>query len=146
MTTQMLRRNFFDFLFANAKESRIGALSGYILKEFDAPFLPEDSFKKLKIIIRSARQKFEQKWSKVRSHSERVLKINFSRLDECISFSDIATGSIESISNPGLGEEPADLKKTLKVGEFETSWTHQTRKTYRWRLKYCFAEKAKEIQ
>ncbi|GBL87447.1 hypothetical protein AVEN_118382-1 [Araneus ventricosus] len=124
MTTQMLRRNFSDVWFVNAKESRIGALFSYILHELGAQFLSEDSLKTLKVMIRRVIQKFEQKWLKLHSHSENFLKTNSSWLDKCISFSDIATGSIETILNPGRVEEPTDHKKTLKVRGFNTSWTH----------------------
>ncbi|GBL98189.1 hypothetical protein AVEN_268275-1 [Araneus ventricosus] len=110
----MLRRNFFDVWFANPKESIIGSLFSYILQELGAPFLSEDSLKTLKIIIRRVIQKFEQKWSKLHSNSERFLKANSWWLDECISFSDIATGSIDTISNPGPGRRTDRLQKDFE--------------------------------
>ncbi|GBO29243.1 hypothetical protein AVEN_182587-1 [Araneus ventricosus] len=111
----MLRRNVFDVWFANAKESRIGDLFSYILQEPGTPFLSEDNLKILKVIIRRVSQKFGQKRSKLHSHSERFLEANFSWLDECISFSDISTGTIETISNPGPGRRTDRPQKNFET-------------------------------
>ncbi|GBL73731.1 hypothetical protein AVEN_270418-1 [Araneus ventricosus] len=111
MTTQILRRNFFDVWFANSKESRTGALLSYILQEFGAPSLSEDS---LKIKIRSLSQKIEQKWLKSGRKRDDFLKTNSLCLGECLSFSDISIVSIETISHPGSSRRTGRLQKDFE--------------------------------
>ncbi|GBN28139.1 hypothetical protein AVEN_218056-1 [Araneus ventricosus] len=114
MTTQTLRPTFFDVWFANAKESRKGALLSYILQEFGAPSLSEDSLKSLKVIIRSLSQKIEQKWLKTGRKRGDLIKMNYLWLDECISFPDVATTSIETISHYGSSRRTGRPQKELE--------------------------------
>lgn len=135
MTTQILRRNFFDVWLVTAKKSRMDALLNYVLQKFGTPSLSDDSLKRFKIIIRSFCQKIEQKWSKSGRHKERFLKANYLWLDEYISFPNITIASTETISHPGPSTRTGRPQK-----EFETCST----KTKRRRIKHILETASQE--
>ncbi|GBN02209.1 hypothetical protein AVEN_15139-1 [Araneus ventricosus] len=135
MTTQILRRNVFDVWFANAKESRTGALLSYILQEFGVPSLSEDSLKSLKVKIRSLSQKIEPKWLKSGRKGDGFLKTNSLWLGERLSFPDISTVSIETISHPGSSRRTGRPQK-----DFESC----SNKTKTWRIKHILETSSQE--